>query len=260
MSKENQIIDYLYGEMTAAEKAAFEKAMLEDPGLAREVSLLQETRHQLSDLEAIEPESTQPLVIRPMYKNHGKIWTWRLGIAASLLLLLSFLQTRIEFSSNGFTVSFGKTVPANPDDFVKDASREWMVQTEKLLDNRQHKLEAQIMHMDSSLKGWIVQRDEQRQQEWQIQFAAMKNKQAQNQSELIRQVTKEGVPELTSVVQHLQIKQQQEIQQMLTAFWQEWQATRATDLHSISKEFTNLYRNVEETDALLVNLISNSGF
>ena len=58
MNQEEKLIDYLYGEMTAAEKRTFEQELQQNPALQKELEMLQESRDFLGDLPDVQPPAT----------------------------------------------------------------------------------------------------------------------------------------------------------------------------------------------------------
>ncbi len=103
----NKIEDYLAGDMSAADKEAFEQALQKDPELLAEVNLhrqLQATfsdsqemalRQSLKEISAdFSIESTTPPATKPFYQN---IWFY-LGLLATLLVI--YLISRNQNLSN----------------------------------------------------------------------------------------------------------------------------------------------------------------
>lgn len=58
MNQEEKLIDYLYGEMTSAEKQAFEQKLQQNPALQKDLEALQESRIFLADLPEVQPPAT----------------------------------------------------------------------------------------------------------------------------------------------------------------------------------------------------------
>ena len=87
MNREERLMAYLYGEMEAEEKLAFEKEIEGDPELRAEIGELQETQFCLQELPDLQPEATV-LSLGQSARIDWRKWGVRLGIAASFLLLL----------------------------------------------------------------------------------------------------------------------------------------------------------------------------
>ena len=246
MNKEALLMDYLYGEMNADQRREFEQVLRNDPALTRELDELREAR---SVLAAVEEEEPQPTVISfEPYVSPWRKWLWPMGIAASFLLLLGLTNARFEATNNQVILAFGKKETA-----VAPQPAEPVVGS---LPPREVSFEQKLLAADSLWQVRMLQQEKRIKQEWQRQ---LKN----SMTRFANQIRDEQYPEIINLVQDLQIQQQQDMQILLTNFWQEYQKTRLSDLESIGTEFTNVYHNVEnnknETEAMFVNLLSGNG-
>ena len=106
MNQEEKLIDYLYGEMTPAERWAFEQELQQHPTLQKELEDLQESRAFLSDLSDVQPPT--PVVALRQKRRSWQKWAIPASIAASLLLLLQLFDFQVTKTENGLTFSFGK--------------------------------------------------------------------------------------------------------------------------------------------------------
>ena len=107
MNREERLMAYLYGEMEAEEKIAFEKEIEQDPELRAELGEFQETQFCLQELPDLQPEATV-LSLGGTSNFNWRKWGVRLGVAASFLLLLGLTNARMEFSEGSFVIAFGK--------------------------------------------------------------------------------------------------------------------------------------------------------
>ena len=247
MNKEALLMDYLYGEMNDEQRREFEQMLKDDPALAQEIQDLRETRSILATVEEEEPQPT--LVSIKPYVSPWHRWGWPVGIAASLLLLLGLTNARFEAADGQVTLSFGKSEPVAAQ-ITEPTTITPVVKTEE-------SFEQKLLTVDSVWQTRMVEQEQRMKKEWQRQLNT-------SMTRFAKEIRDEQYPELVTIVQELQIRQQQEMQALLTNFWQEYQKTRLSDLESIGTEFTNVYHNVEnnknETEALFVNLLSGGDF
>ncbi len=252
MNREELLMDYLYGEMNEEQRQAFEKMIAADPDLARELAELQDTRSLMAELDEVQPTPT--VVSIQQYVSPWKKWRWPLGIAASFLLLLSWLNPRLQVGNGALTFSLGKVAVAESNAEPAFDVEALYDKTAAMLKEQEERLDRKVLQVDASWQEKWRQQEQHMVVNWQRQ-------QKRQTEEIIAQFQSEQLPEIASLVQSLQIQQQQELQSLLTNFWQEYQKTRLSDLESIGTEFTNVYNNVElnknETEAMFVNLLSN---
>ena len=244
MTNKEKLIDYLYGEMSGEERQKFEAILTVDPELKAELEQLQNTRIELSELHDIELET--PIIQLNTTRIDLKKWIIRTGIAASFLLMLYFLNTRIEVQSNGFALTFGQTETepvANPD---LEEKMQLLAELDALVKAQEDKWNTKYEEMN---KGW----NEKFQQQQKTFFVSNKknSKQALGEKDFL---------ELANMVQDMQLQQQQELNALLNELYQQWQETRNKDLQLIEKEFVNLYQNLQdqqlETEAVLNRIVT----
>ena len=247
MDKKERLIDYLYGEMTEAERREFEELLSQDEEMRAEWNALQQTRSRLAELPEIRPEATVVTIEAP--RPRWSKWGWRAGAAAAVLLLLSLLNPRLEIGSNGLVLALGAPAPAETNAPTTDEAS--MANLQEQLAQRDRELEQRLLQLDTQWQNRLAQREERLQQNWDRQLAIY---QTQRQKDL-----EKFAQYLVDLVQNLQLEQQEELRLLLTRFWSQWQETRAADLESIESEFVNLYRNFElnqsETEAILKSLV-----
>lgn len=111
-----QLIDFVYGNLPAAERLEIEKAINENDAVKHEVKALKESRsflHNLEDEELLEPER----FIWELSKKHQKrnlVWPIT-AIAASLtLLIVVAYATQFRVSYGSFELAFGNTPIETP--------------------------------------------------------------------------------------------------------------------------------------------------
>ena len=110
---EAMLIDYLYGELSAAESARVEQYLREHPEEKAKLAGLADTRTLLTTYA--DKEVIVPTDLEKDRKRVGSLQVplvrWTLGVAASigLLLLLAYIvDLKIELSSNELSMQFGE--------------------------------------------------------------------------------------------------------------------------------------------------------
>jgi len=253
MNQEEKLIDYLYGEMTAAEKQAFEQELQLNPALQKELTALQESRTFLADLPEVQPPATVVTLKR-------KKWQWRqwaipAGIAASLLLLLQLFNFQATTRENGLTFSFG-----TPKEKLITPTTEpiTLAEVQQLIGKREIVHQQQLLLLDSIWQNRQMQQLTAMQNKFNQQMTAYQAQQKSELQDFAHNFRQEEIPELANLMQNLLEKHQQKTQVLLGEAWTSWQETRNNDLDVIKSEFANVYQNQTETDALLINVIGNS--
>lgn len=96
---DERLAEYLAGEMNDADRAAFERAIREDPALAREATSLARAQRDLKSLAGTTPESVALAATRrdSVHAENAKQpvgpsmrWGW-IGLAASLAFVAGFM-------------------------------------------------------------------------------------------------------------------------------------------------------------------------
>lgn len=247
------MMDYLYGEMTAAEKQEYESWLEQHPEERQEIESLRLSRHLLGDVEEVQPK---PLVIDMPRPGLQRKWLYRIGSVAAGLLLLWLFNFQILADQGGVVLSFGQPQRLNPTEKAEEAGIAEEAWADFLAENRQL-LKAQLMQMDSSWENRFTALQSEQNRQWR----QVRNEQARQVQQVSSAFAEQQLPRLAGLMQQLQIAQQEELQLLLVEFWNTWQETRETDLERIDYKMTNLYQNVErnqqESEARVVNYIQN---
>lgn len=225
MNKKEKLIDYLYGEMDEAARQDFERQLAADASLRAELEALQHTRQTIQELPAAEPPLR--LVTLPARPSPWKRWAGATAVAAGFFLLLGLLTPRIELGNGKLVLTLGRSaeqVPATPHTPPPAPDQ-------------------QLARLDSLWQERLLAREAALRQEWQELLTATAKSQEAKARRYADQQWNEQLPQLAGMMQDLQLQQQQELQLLLTGFWEHYQQTRAADLQSIETEFANLYRS-----------------
>lgn len=255
-NQEEKLIDYLYGEMNATERCAFEQELQQNPSLQTELAALQASRDFLVDLPEVKPPA---LIV----EYQPKISIWRkwiipVGIAASLLLLLQLFDFQVNKTPNGIAFSFG-SLKEQKEAITKPIPEYITVAAvEQLIDNRAAAHRKELLLLDSIWQARQAAQAMIVQQKLNQQLTANQAQQKMELQAFAKNFKQEEIPELANLMQNLLNKHQQATQIMFGEAWANWQETRNNDLTIIKSEFANIYQNQTETDALLIDVINNS--
>jgi predicted transcriptional regulator len=255
MNDKEKLIDYLNGEMDELEKSAFEQELVQNPALQRELEELQDSRDFLAELPDIEaPSKIIPLKSKPL---RWKKWLAPIGIAASLLLLFDLFNFQINTTNNGWAITFGedaqttKTPATAPNNYVT------IEDVQQLLESREQAHRQDLLMMDSLWQKRLLAQEKSVQTNINKQLATYQTRQQKDLATFANNLRQGEIPELVHLMQQLQSQQQEELKLILGDLWQNWQDTRVADLNKIRNEFTNVYKSQKETDAILVNMITD---
>lgn len=254
MNPEEKLIDYLYGEMSAAEKAAFETALQRNPELRKELAELQESRSFLADLPDVQPPAS--IVSLQPKRLKWQRWAIPAGIAASLLILLELFNFQMVTTENGFAFSIGETKEQTPVLPAEEPSYVTIAEVQQLLESRENAYRSELLLRDSLWQNRMNQQEQTMQQYLNRQMVAYQNQQQKDFKIFAKNLRQEEFPEMANLVQNLLNQHQDETRALLGEAWANWQETRSNDLNTIKSEFANVYQNQNETDALLLNAIS----
>ena len=257
MNQEEKLIDYLYGEMTAVEKRAFEQELKQNSALQKELELLQESRTFLADLPDVQPPATVVTFEPKPSKWQG--WLIPVGIAASLLLLLNLFDVQATPTPNGLTFSFGEPVKTQEIIVPPTTDNITLADVQQLIEKREATHQQQLLLLDSIWQNRQAVQMSSMQKKLNQQLVAYQTQQQAELQDFVTNFRQEEIPELANLMQNLLEKHQQKTQVLLGEAWANWQDTRNNDLNVIKSEFANVYQNQTETDALLINVIGNSG-
>ena len=119
-----------------------------------------------------------------------------------------------------------------------------------------------LMAMDSLWQKQLTANSEAQQlaiaQQWQ-RFQARRQA---DFATLQTQFKEEQLPQFAAMLQNMQVAQKQELRDMISGLYDDWEETRILDLKAIETEFVHLYKNVErnhtETAAVLDDIVNGN--
>jgi len=259
------LMDYLYGEMTDTEKKVFEKKLLEESELKKELVALQEVREQLGkleDKEVMEPFSITSQGGDGWFKGPKMRKVIQLNpivaIAVSLvIIMLVGYVTRFSVSYNerGFQLGFNLNHEAVSERALTEADVKRILARE--LRENTNSFQASLTKEKEALQTRLTSLENS------IDEVQAKEKQAVTSDDLNQffiEVQDRNARLLQQYLNQSSTQQQQYFKTMLTQFNDFLQEQRKEDLNEMKSEIIELkYSQIQqksETDQVLAGLIS----
>lgn len=262
---ENDIVDYLYGELAPDILKKFEDYMQQNTEFAREVNDLRLTHEilpTLPDEEVILPVNFTANVAIERAVGTSLKWLYPLSIAASIAAILVvgyFTQFSISYGEEGFRMAFNDSVPAQEASLTKD-------EINAIIDNRVNLASNQwgkeITELQTSFTSLLAQN--QRITEIEIKRVAATRVQSEIDDEqilaFISQLKEENLKMMQNFYQVSAEDQQQYLRSVLLDFQNYLDNQRQEDLQFIQANMLELKSSSElkqeETDKILANIIT----
>ncbi|MCH8232882.1 MAG: hypothetical protein IIB82_09615 [Bacteroidetes bacterium] len=266
-----ELMAYLYGEMSAGEKKQFEQRLLENPELAgemKEMSQIKKVVGQVKDKEVIDPFFFGA-------KGTGTAWqTARIignsilkpaiGLAAgiSLIIILGyFTGLHVSTDAGYLNITFGQSVERSV------TQNDNYVNTDKVIDivnvMLQEERAYQADRIDNIEKNFSTRLTSGYQnQQQEINSALTENAVFNNQmiTKFVRQMQQDNLEYLERYFELSNSAQQQYVLTLLTEFSAYLESQREEDLRQIVAGLSDLKENQElqkmETDQVLVSILN----
>lgn len=266
---ENDIVDYLYGELAPDILKKFEDYMQQNTEFAREVNDLRLTHEilpTLPDEEVILPVNFTANVAIERAVGTSLKWLYPLSIAASIAAILVvgyFTQFSISYGEEGFRMAFNDSVPAQEASLTKD-------EINAIIDNRVNLASNQwgkeITELQTSFTSLLAQN--QRITEIEIKRVAATRVQSEIDDEqilaFISQLKEENLKMMQNFYQVSAEDQQQYLRNVLLDFQNYLDNQRQEDLQFIQANMLELKNSSElkqeETDKILANIITTVNY
>jgi len=267
----DELMAYLYGEMSAGEKKQFEQHLLENPELAgelKEMSQIKKVVGRVKDKEVIDPF---------FFGAKGTGITWQtariigngilkpaIGLAASisLIIVLSyFTGLHVSNESGYLNITFGQSVERSimqNDNFVR-ADQVTDIVNAMLQEEKTYQAD-RIDEIEKNLNARLTSRYQSQQQE--IKSALSVNNEINNQmtTKFVSQMQQDNLEYLERYFELSNSAQQQYVQTLLTEFSAYLASQREEDLRQIVAGLSDLKENQElqkmETDQVLASLFN----
>ncbi len=264
----NDLIAYLYGEMSTEERLRFEKEMESDPELKNEFMELKQVRKGLSQLE--DKEVMEPFFLwgknvangraNPFNRKTLILFKPFIAIAASLTILLVvgyMTHFSISYQQDQLFIGFNRVQQTQPVDVLSAEEIRNLVRNE-IDQNNQH-----IFNTINDSEGKMETR-----------FASLES----SQQQLTSRTSAKGIPEkdlrefykqlqqanatlMENYLQNATVQQQEYFQTVMNQFTNYLQDQREEDMRIIRRNLVNLKENQDqqkqETQQILATLLSN---
>ncbi|MCB0496738.1 MAG: hypothetical protein KDC79_11435 [Cyclobacteriaceae bacterium] len=258
-----QLIDFVYGTLSEAERIQLEQAMKQNPDLKAEIEALNQSRSflgNLEDQEVLEPERFMWELTQRQQKNRS-FWPV-IAVAASLsLLLIVAYATKFHISYGSFELAFGNSTKEIPAQLTSDQVQQMINQS---ITTNNVGLVAQIEDAREDIKS-----------DFQAQLAANNKLQlkdmkriAANYKQLpddkveayLAQLSETNRTMINDFFTASAAKQQEYVSTILTDFYAFVDKQRKEDLQAIQANFNDLeYKNrlqTQQTDQILASIIT----
>jgi tellurite resistance protein len=248
-----QLIDYLYGELSAEERQAFEAELKQDKALQEELRELTSTRAMLRHVDYQLPKSTVvELKTTPHITARQIKW---LSMAAAIALLLLVGKPKLDIGKQGVSLAFGTpptpqlpSIAANSPDLTADdyvaITRELVAQDQQRVDKRLDSLQ-QLLSGNSNIDAeWLEDAINQK-------LAGYKYQQNRQVVRAVDNKYEQNMPRIVSNMQDMQLEQRREVRRLLNQLWQQVQRQRESDLQAIEEMILDLQR--QQMNAQLVD-------
>lgn len=265
----NDLIAYLYGEMSTEERIRFEKKMEADPDLKNEFLELKQVRKGLSALD--DKEVMEPFFLwgrngtnswsNPFKRRSLLLFKPIVAVAASIviLLLVGYLtRFSITYQENQLFIGFNKSIPAQPVDVLTEDQIRNLVRNE--IDENNLSLLTRIANTENRLDSRLSILETK--QEKQPEYLQVKNAvDEQDLEEYYNQLRQTNARLVENYLQNATVQQQEYFQTVMNQFTDYLQDQREEDLRLIRRSLVNLKEDQDQqqlqTQQMLAALLNN---
>lgn len=254
---DEQLIAYLYGELSAEEVHEIEKYLEENPEEKAKLDSFNQTRMLMNELD--DEEMQEPLILTQPNQNSGGLAYWRpyLGVAATLLLVMTFAWLTnfgISKNENGFSIGYQQIQQGIDSEQLAELLAELLaIEREKTMDEfntrmikGQDSLRSEIRSIEATLSDQPVLMYQQEKEELMNDMINLSEGLSENYRELMRQL-------IVNFSNNWQSQRIQDLQNIQAAFNDLEDATISNQL-DIEDEIVRLS---EKLDAVVANLNNN---
>lgn len=265
----NDLIAYLYGEMSTEERLNFEREMDSNPELRNEFLELKQVRKGLSQLE--DKEVMEPFFlwgrngakgrVNPLKRKSLILYKPIIAVAASLVILLLVgyvTQFSISYQENQLYIGFNhpeKTQPVNvlSEEQIRSLVRNEIGQNSRrilaTMNDTENKVEARFATLES------------RQQQLSNQKLISNTATDKDLQEYYKQLQQANATLMENYLRNATVQQQEYFQTVMNQFTDYLQDQRKEDLRLIRRNLVNLKENQDqqqqETQLILAALLNN---
>jgi len=241
------LMGYLYGEISEAERRKVEAWLAEHPEEQAELEQLRETRSWLATAPPAPPQTSPFVIEKSATRRRFPTLAWIGAAAAVLLLLLTAIGTQVDFTGNGMRITFGQPAPPTP-------AEDWQQQLLQTLAEQDRAAEQRLDSMQQAMQRQFLRQQTQLLDHWQNRLATHDAQQRQKLEQFAADYYQQEVPGMIANVQEMQLQQREELQVILNDMWNDWLEVRSADLQIIQASMVNfqdkLERNQNQTQVL----------
>ena len=250
---DEQLIAYLYGELSAEEVNEIEKYLEENPEEKAKLDSLNQTRMLMNELD--DEEMPEPLILSQPSQNIGGLAYWRpyLGVAATLLLVMTFAWLTnfgISNDENGFRIGYQEVQSGLSSDqvaaLIEKDRKATMEQMRNMMSAGQDSLYREIQTVEASISEQPQLMYQQEKQALMDDMIELSDDLSSNYRELMREL-------IVNFSNNYQSQRIQDLQNIQAAFNDLEDATVNNQLN-IEDE---LIRLSDRLDAVIANLNNN---
>ena len=262
---EIEIIDYLYGDLSAEMNIKFEEYLRQNSDFANEVDELRLTQNILPNLpeeEVIPPLPISGTTKLSLERKKDRKWLYPVSIAASiaaLLLVGYFTQFSIAIGENGFKLAFNDNQQKTEAQFTKDEILSFIDNKVTLATDD---LKSDMTNMESNFTSLFEQNQKLTESEIK-RVASMKVQTKIDEAQIvsfIAQLEDENKKAMQKFYQASADNQQTYMRNILLDFNEYLDEQRKKDLQYIQANMLNIKNTSElkqeETDKILANIIT----
>jgi hypothetical protein len=265
----NDLIAYLYGEMSTEERLHFETEMESNPELKNEFLELKQVRKGLSQLE--DKEVMEPFFlwgrnvangrVNPLKRRSLILFKPIIAVAASLVILLLVgyvTQFSISYQNDRLYIGFIKPEKTQPVNVMSAEEIRNLVRNE--IDQNNQRIMTSINESENKIETRFASLEKNQQQQFKNRKAPSTVTEQDLQG-FYKQLQQANVSLMENYLQNATVQQQEYFQTVMNQFTEYLQDQRKEDLRMIRRNLVNLKENQDqqkqETQQILATLLNN---
>ena len=268
----NDLIAYLYGEMSTEDRLRFEKEMESDPDLKNEFMELKQVRKglsQLEDKEVMEPfflwgRNGTSESVNPFRRKSLILFKPFIAVAASLviLLLVGYLtRFSISYQQDRLFIGFNGAQQSQPADVLSTEEIRSLVRNE--IDQNNRRILNTINDSENKMETRFATLETNQKQQLKSQAASIGINE-KDLKEFYEQLQQANATLMENYLQNATVQQQEYFQTVMNQFTDYLQDQREEDLRIIRRNLVSLKENQDqqkqETQQILAAILNNANY
>jgi hypothetical protein len=266
----NDLIAYLYGEMSTEERLRFEKEMESDPDLRNEFMELKQVRKglsQLEDKEVMEPfflwgRNSASAGSNPFRRKSLILFKPFIAVAASLVILLMvgyLTRFSISYQQDRLFIGFNGPEQTQPVDVLSTEEIRSLVRNEINQNNQRIFNTINVSENKMETRFATLETNQKLQMKGQTASNGINEK---DLKEFYEQLQLANATLMENYLQNATVQQQEYFQTVMNQFTDYLQDQREEDLRIIRRNLVNLKENQDqqkqETQQILAAILNNA--